>query len=178
MAACQTGPTKIAKAGDTGGGDPGPGAANVAVVRRVVEEIWNGGRAEVADALFSPEYVNHGGVIPDLVRGPEAVKFSVAMLRLAFPDLHVAVDDLTVDGDTVVLRWTARNSPGGAPAAGGPSGEPGRLMETTRSRHAFGKIAESWTEWDHPDALRRLGIFPAEGKPVNDREAPSEQPDS
>jgi len=39
----------------------------------------------VADEVFSPDYTNHGGLIPDLVRGPEAIKISVALYRIAFP---------------------------------------------------------------------------------------------
>ena len=39
---------------------------NVAVVRRAVEEVWNQRDLDVADALFTHDYVNHGGLIPDL----------------------------------------------------------------------------------------------------------------
>ena len=75
------------------------------LVQRVVDEIWNAGNLELADELFAPTYINHGGLIPDLVQGPEGIKFSVAFFRAAFPGLHVAVDDLAVDKDAVILRW-------------------------------------------------------------------------
>ncbi len=65
---------------------------NRAVVRRVVEEIWNQGRLEVADDVFAPEYVNHDGLIIDLIRGPEAIKLSVALYRVAFPNLEITVE--------------------------------------------------------------------------------------
>src|SRR5688572_2394875 len=67
------------------------GELNGAVVRRAIDEIWNQGVLETADALFAPAYINHGGLIPDLVRGPEAIKVGVALYRTAFPDFHVAV---------------------------------------------------------------------------------------
>jgi hypothetical protein len=51
------------------------------LVRLAVEEIWNQGDLDTADAVFTPDYVNHGGLIPDLIRGPEAVKLSVALYR-------------------------------------------------------------------------------------------------
>ena len=41
---------------------------NTALVRRAVEEIWNQAELDVADVLFAPTYVNHGGLVPDLVR--------------------------------------------------------------------------------------------------------------
>jgi len=52
------------------------------LVRQAVEAIWNRGELDAADALFAPDYVNHGGLIPDLVRGPEAVKLSAALVLL------------------------------------------------------------------------------------------------
>src|ERR1700731_5311937 len=81
---------------------------NAALVQRVIDEIWNGGNLDLADELFAPTYVNHGGLIPDLVQGPEGIKFSVAFYHAAFPSLHVEVNDLEVDKDAVILSWTAR----------------------------------------------------------------------
>lgn len=34
---------------------------DASLVRRVVEEIWNAGELDVADELFDPSYINHGG---------------------------------------------------------------------------------------------------------------------
>ena len=84
----------------------------VALVRRAVEAIWNRGELDVADVLFATDYVNHDGLITDLVHGPEAIKVSVALYRTAFPDLQLTVDDLTAEGDTVLLHWTARDACG------------------------------------------------------------------
>lgn len=47
---------------------------NTGVVRRAVEQIWNHADLAVGDVLFAPRYVNSGGLIPDLVSGPEAIK--------------------------------------------------------------------------------------------------------
>src|ERR1700740_3328330 len=83
--------------------------------QRVIDEIWNAGDLELADELFGATYVNHGGLIPDLVAGLEGVKFSVALYRRAFPDLHLCADELSTNGETMKLRWTARaTSPGDA----------------------------------------------------------------
>jgi predicted ester cyclase len=143
------------------------GSHNMAVVRRAIEEIWNQGRLEVADELFAPDYVNHEGLIPDLIDGPEAIKLSVALYRAAFPDFYLTVDDLHAEGVTVVLRWTAHRTPphvsrcSPAPAAGTAGRQrPGSLSGTTRSRLAGGQIAESWTEWDRIAVLRQTGLFP------------------
>jgi hypothetical protein len=125
---------------------------------RAIEAICNGGDFAVADALFAPDYVNHGGLIPDLVRGPEALKVAVALYRAAFPDFHVTVRVLRVRAATVLLRWTAARHPAEAPADGNPPGEHGGVTGITRGRLSGGRIAESWTRWDASRALRQLGL--------------------
>ena len=133
---------------------------NGALVRRAIDEIWNQGVFDAADALFAPAYVNHGGLIPDLVRGPEAIKVGVALYRTAFPNFQVIVDDLIAEGETVVLRWTARNAPPGAWAGRVPAGQRGQVTGITRVHLVGGQIAESWTRWDRVGALVQLGIIP------------------
>ena len=132
-------------------------SAHEALVRQAIEVIWNRGDLDAADELFAPGYVNHYGLIADLVLGPEAIKISAALYRVAFPGLHVSVEEISTVEDTVVLRWTARTAAdrlgGGAVAS-----EPKSLTGTTRSRIAAGKIVESWTEWDRIGVLRELGV--------------------
>jgi predicted SnoaL-like aldol condensation-catalyzing enzyme len=114
-------------------------ADNARLVRRTMTEIWNGGDLDLADHVFAPDYVNHGGLIPDLVCGPEAIKVGVALYRIAFPEVRVAVDDLLAQGPMVALRWAARGTP--------PAGS-GTLCGMTFVRVAGGRIQESWTCWE------------------------------
>jgi predicted SnoaL-like aldol condensation-catalyzing enzyme len=141
-----------------GGGQESPGndtaATNARLVRQVIEEIWNGGNLDLADQVFAPDYVNHGGLIPDLVRGPEAIKVSVALYRLAFPEFRVAVVDLLAQGQTVALRWTAHRTPGHDGGSDAPDGEPDTLRGMTFGRVSGGKIMESWTYWETAGAER------------------------
>jgi predicted ester cyclase len=127
------------------------------LVQQVVDEIWTRGDLELADRLFTPDYINHGGLIPDLVHGPEAIKVSVAMYRLAFPGLRIVVEDLMVDGNTATFRWAAHG--------GTPSGSPGPAAARRVSmaggmivRIDDGRIAESWTSWNQEEALRRFSL--------------------
>jgi predicted ester cyclase len=135
---------------------------HAALVRRAVDAIWNRGELDVADALFATDYVNHDGLITDLVRGPEAIKVSVALYRTAFPDLQIIVDDLTANGDSVLLHWTARGAPAADPSSGAPT-TARTLTGTLTSRLAGGKIVESWVQWDRDDALTQLGLVPSVG---------------
>ena len=135
-------------------------SSNETLVRRAIEAIWNRGDLDVADELFAPGFVHHNGLITDLVFGPEAIKISAAFYRLAFPDLHVTVEALTIKEDTVLLCWAARSSSADEPEDGDFPASHKLLRGITRSRLADGKIMESWTEWDRgwqpplPPALR------------------------
>jgi len=128
---------------------------NAAIVRRAVEEIWNRGTLDLADALFSADYINHAGLIPNLVRGPEAIKISVALYRTAFPQLQISIDTLTANRDAVLLRWSARGAP---PQAGDDPDAQDALTGLIVSRCVDGQIAESWMHWDQPGVLAQLGL--------------------
>jgi hypothetical protein len=130
-------------------------SANEALVLKAIEAIWNRGDLDAADALFAPAYLNHYGLITDLVPGPEAIKISAAIYRLAFPGLHVKVEEISTVEDTVVLRWTASATLSGASTT---TTAPEVLTGITRSRIAAGKIIETWTDWDRVGVLRKLGI--------------------
>jgi SnoaL-like polyketide cyclase len=136
-------------------------APDARLVERVINEIWNAGDLDLADELFGPAYVNHGGLIPDLVHGPEGVKFSVALYRTAFPDLHLRVDDLRTSGAMVTVHWTARGTSGTGPGRTASADRASTLTGATRMSLAGGQIVESWTSWNSAEILEKLGIVPA-----------------
>lgn len=127
-----------------------------ALVYLVIDGIWNRGNVEMADALFTDDYVNHGGLIPNMVRGPRAVKFSAILYRIAFPRLQLAIDEVTADDDAVLLRWVAHT---GHPPNDVPPARPVSLRGTTRCRLQSGKVAETWTHWDTRADLVRVAAI-------------------
>jgi steroid delta-isomerase-like uncharacterized protein len=94
---------------------------NKAVVRRWIEEFKAGGDESVSDELRSPDFVNHSAP-PGAPTGPDAGKLAFRAMRAAFPDLHVAIEDMLADGDRVVSRQTFsgthRGEWSGVPATG------------------------------------------------------------
>jgi hypothetical protein len=133
-------------------------AWDAGLVHRVIDEIWNAGDLDLAEELFGATYVNHGGLIPDLVRGPEGVKFSVAFYRTAFPDLKISANKLQTSGGMVTVGWTARGSSPGDPGRRTSADLAGSLTGETRLSLANGQIVESWTSWDSTKVLTELGI--------------------
>jgi hypothetical protein len=134
-------------------------SVNEALMRRAIDAIWNRGDLDVADELFAPDYVNHYGLITDLVFGPEAIKISAALYRVAFPGLRVRVEEVNVIDDTVVLRWSASSS-SDVLGSNASSSAPRSIAGTTRSLIADRRIVESWTEWDRIGVLGELGLLP------------------
>jgi predicted SnoaL-like aldol condensation-catalyzing enzyme len=134
-------------------------AGDTALVQRVIDQIWNAGDLDLADELFGLTYINHGGLIPDLVRGPEGVKFSVALYRRAFPEMQISADDMQTSGDTVTVRWTARSSTQRGPGTTTDVDQAGALRGSTRISVAGGQIVESWTSWSAAKVLQGMGIF-------------------
>jgi hypothetical protein len=137
---------------------------NAALVRCAVEEIWNRGELNMADMLFAADYVNHAGLIPNLVHGPEAIKISVALYRTAFPELQITIDALIAKRDAVLLRWTACGSP--SPASSAAHAPQGTLSGMIMSRCAGGQIVESWTQWNRAGVLERFGLRPRKHQAV------------
>ena len=83
--------------------------ADKELVRRHFEEIWNQQNLGVADELMAQDYVEHavapfGQAEPGRVNGPAATRQTVDWLLAQFPDLHMTVEAIVADGDTVAVR--------------------------------------------------------------------------
>ena len=113
--------------------------------RRLLTEMWSGGRLELADAVVSPGYRGHFAQV-DEARGPAGVKSLVSMYRTAFPDLHVEIDDLIVHGERVVTRWTATGTHRGELMGLAATQRHVEVSGITIDRWAHGFCIESWSE--------------------------------
>jgi predicted SnoaL-like aldol condensation-catalyzing enzyme len=129
---------------------------NEVVVRHAIEEIWNQGNLDVADSLFAAAYVNAGGLVPDLVRGPEAIKIAAAFHLTAFPRLHITIERMISEGAIVAFQWVARNQATDTPLDHSLNASRQTLRGMTFCRLVSGKIVESWTNWDPSGVLRQL----------------------
>src|SRR4051794_7172228 len=79
---------------------------NKAIVHRLVDEVWNQGKIDVADELFTKSFVMQDPTFGEKVRGAESFKELVAMHRAAFPDLHFTINEESADDKSVALRFT------------------------------------------------------------------------
>jgi steroid delta-isomerase-like uncharacterized protein len=133
---------------------------NRELVRRYSDEFWGRGNAELADQLFAPDFVDHTPAAPGLPPGPEGQRVVVRVFRGAFPDLRVSTEDIIVEGDKAVLRWTARGTHEGELMGIAATGKEITLAGIDVLRIADGKIAERWAQGDNLGMLQQLGVVP------------------
>ena len=132
--------------------------ANKAIVRRLIEEVWNEGKLSVIDEIHASDYVGHAP--PEHMWGPEDYKELVARYRAALPDIRWTIDDMITEGDKVVFRWSTRWTHEGEFAGVAPTGRKGTAMGISICRIADGKIAEEWATWDALGFLQQIGVIP------------------
>ena len=131
--------------------------------KRLYEEVFNQGNFDAADELIGPNVVEHQqqpGVAPDAA-GPELVKQIARFFRFAFPDLHIAVDDLIAEGDRVAARVTIAGTHQGEMLGIPPTGKQVEISSIDIIRFEDGKAAEHWGETDIMSMMQQLGVVPA-----------------
>jgi predicted ester cyclase len=95
-----------------------------------IYDAFNARDIAAAEELFAPDFVSHAA---GTVGG---VRASLTRLFTKYPDFHVVVEDLLVDGDKFALRMTIQ----GIPRA--PEGPEPTMMEFFRTEN--GRVVEVW----------------------------------
>jgi len=135
---------------------------NKAVIRRIAEEAMNKGNLAVADELVAPNYVFHGAGGQEY-KGIEGFKQFVTMMRKAFPDLRMTLEDVVAEGDKVMHIGRIRGTFRGEMMGMAPTGKTIDITAATLSRFAGGKEVEAWQYVDTLDMYKQLGIAPPKG---------------
>lgn len=127
-------------------------------------DAMNTGDAEMIsktiDEVVEPNVLFHAPV-PTGATGAQALKQVWAVLLRAFPDLHVAVEDVIAEGDKVVCRNTVTGTHQGGYRGLPPTGKSVTWNEIFIVRFADGRIAEIWGVVDVFSQMRQLGAIPA-----------------
>jgi len=123
------------------------------LLRRLIEEAFNGGCLAVLDEVLTPDFADHSACRQQ--GGADALRQRIWLLRAAMPDLHVCVDNFAAAGDmtwaAVTVRGTGQAVPGKPPAD-----ECLGFSRIDTCRFVDGRIAEYWTETS--DVMEQLGI--------------------
>jgi predicted ester cyclase len=120
--------------------------ANKAVVRRLVNEVLNGGNLDLVDELYAPQLA------------PAARKW-ITPFRAAFPDVHMEILELIAEDDRVVGRFACSATHLGPWRGHPPTGRRfERIAEVAFFRFHERKIIHAWSLEDTHSRLQQLGL--------------------
>jgi predicted ester cyclase len=145
--------------------------ANKQLVRRHFEELFNRQRLDVADELVGAEYLENalapfGQAEPGKVHGPTHMRQTTQWLLAQFPDLHMTIEAIVAEGDTVAVRILSEGTNLG-PLNGmvPPTGKRFAARQSHWFRVADGKLAEHWATREDLPAMLQLGVVQPPGPP-------------
>src|SRR3954465_4166773 len=133
---------------------------NKTVVRRGIEEMFNQGSLDAADELIAPAFLQHDPAMPQEVRSPEDYKEFAAAYRVAFPDLHMVIEEQIAQGDFVATRWTRTGTHNGDLMGIAPTGNRVTQPGIKISRVSDGKVAETWEGYNPMVTMQQIGAIP------------------
>lgn len=138
--------------------------------RRLAQEVLNQGDRSVAGELIAPDCVN-GDHRVRAARGTAVVLDRLRMVRRAFPDFHVIVEEQIAEGDLVVQRVSARGTHHGEFLGLAPSGRTATfdLIELNRAG-PDGRFIEHRSSLGLLDLFQQLGAVPIRKPDTNRKE--------
>ena len=135
-----------------------PREDNRAVVRRLFEAVNSCDDASL-DELVTPdcEIIGPAGA----GRGPAVYRQVFGLLRAAFPDVHVIIEEmLEAEGDRIIVRTRTSGTHRGVFMGIAPSNKPVSWPGVNFLQVRDGRIASSWGLQDRLAALEHIGMLP------------------
>lgn len=134
-------------------------SAQVATVRRLLQEVWSKGNLDVTHEILAEDFVRHG---PDVeggqINGREAFKGLVTAYRTGLPDLAVPIDEMFEIGDRVIATWHVTGTNTGPALGQEPTGRTADFTGQHMLRFADGRIVEEWVAYDALAMIQQLGL--------------------
>ena len=135
--------------------EAGSSEANTALLRDSVEAFNAGDTAKLL-AVAAPDIVIHYAEMPEPLQGRETWQHGYELMKRAFPDLKIRIDDLVAAGDKVALRLTLSGTHDGE-----FQGIPATRRTISYVSHEFyrvadGLVAEEWICSDMASLFRQL----------------------
>jgi steroid delta-isomerase-like uncharacterized protein len=129
--------------------------ANIELVR-TAREAFNAGDLDACLELVTPNLIQHLAELPEPRRGREVWREGAELLKHAFPDFRVEIEDIVAADDRVALRLTIRGT-----HSGEFLGIPATGRQVSYVSHEFyrvenGLIAEEWICSDTAGLFRQL----------------------
>jgi predicted ester cyclase len=126
------------------------------LVRRLVEDVFNGRRPATAFDVLAPEFLNHNAPTSS-PPGPRGTYEANLAIRRAFPDWTETIEQLLQDNDRVVLYAIGRGTHARTFMATPPTGRHVQVGGMAIFRIEGARIVEQWGVVDMLGMLRQIG---------------------
>ena len=133
---------------------------NKALVRQLVEEVFNGGNISLVDELMAADFVEHEEPPPGTPPGREGVKALTAAMHSTFPDFKATIEDMIAEGDKVFLRMTWSGTQASEFMGIPSTGKRFAVGVFDVLRIEDGKFVEHWGQMDSMGMMQQLGAMP------------------
>jgi len=131
--------------------------ANMALGRRVFEEIYGQGKVDLVDQLYTDDFVDDS---PGGGTGRDLIKEAVKEFHTACPDLRMGIEDVFATQEKVVIRFVGIGTQTGPFNQLPPTGKAVRVRGISVLLVKDGKVKTEWTEYDRLGMLRQIGVIP------------------
>lgn len=129
---------------------------NKALIRRLFDEVWNGGKVDRLDRLIGADYVEHNPA-PGQAAGAAGVRTKIQALRTAFPDLRFVLEELIGEGALVAVRYHWQGTHEGTFLGIAPTKRRIIVRGMDFYRLHGGRLVEHWDNVDEFGMLTQLG---------------------
>ncbi len=131
---------------------------------KAVSEAWDAGKVDEFDKYITANSVDHNAM-PGQKPGLAGMKEFAAQLKTAFPDMKSTIDDIRVDGDMLVARFTMTGTNSG-PMMGMPAtNKKVSVMGIDEVKWDNGKFTDHWGAMEEMKMMTQLGMMPPMGAP-------------
>lgn len=131
-----------------------------ALARGILEEVWGGRNLAAYDNYAHSDVVVHVAGFPEPFRGLEAVKKWVSAYWSGFPDIEITIEDIIAEGNTVVARWSSRQTHLGTYLNMRATGKRASIEAVQLFHQRGDKFSEAWIMFDPLSILQQLGVLP------------------
>ena len=117
-------------------------------------EVYNDHKMELWEEALADNYQGH--VNGQLIPSREIGKGFVEAIHGAFPNLKYTSDDTIVQGDKVIVRWSAAGNNSGDFFGMPATNKDVTMIGITIFHIVNGKIEELWDVWDQNGLMQQL----------------------
>lgn len=130
-------------------------------------KIFNKKNLALIDEVFDINFELKSPVLPEPLIGTAELKNFVASTAVSFPDFHITIEDMLVDGDRIWSRFTITGTNTGRLAEIRATNKSFKIAGLAMTHVQNGKIVKDETFWNALDLYQQLGFILLPPPPID-----------